>query len=38
MTHLDYISSQIALLSETEDHREAARAFLDKREPIFTGK
>jgi hypothetical protein len=36
--HLDYISSQIALLSETEDHREAARAFLEKREPVFTGK
>ncbi|MGZ3592186.1 MAG: enoyl-CoA hydratase-related protein, partial [Thermodesulfobacteriota bacterium] len=37
-THLDYISSQIALLSETEDHREAARAFLEKRKPVFTGK
>jgi enoyl-CoA hydratase/carnithine racemase len=37
-SHLDYISSQVALLSETEDHREAARAFLEKRKPIFVGK
>jgi len=36
--HLDYISSQIALLSETEDHREAARAFLEKRRPRFQGR
>ncbi len=36
--HLDYISSQIALLSETNDHREAARAFLEKRKPVFTGE
>jgi enoyl-CoA hydratase/carnithine racemase len=37
-THLDYISSQLSLLSETDDHREAARAFLEKRKPVFTGK
>ncbi len=36
--HLDYISSQLALLSETQDHQEAARAFLEKRKPIFGGK
>jgi enoyl-CoA hydratase/carnithine racemase len=36
--HLDYISSQISLLSETEDHREAARSFIEKRRPVFTGK
>ena len=37
-THLDYISSQLSLLSETEDHREAARSFLEKRKPLFTGR
>ncbi len=36
--HLDYISSQVSLLSETNDHREAARAFLERRKPVFTGK
>lgn len=35
--HLDYISSQLSLLSETHDHAEAARAFLEKRKPVFTG-
>ncbi|MGD8388492.1 MAG: enoyl-CoA hydratase-related protein [Desulfobacteraceae bacterium] len=36
--HLDSISSQLALLTETEDHLEAARAFLEKREPRFQGR
>lgn len=36
--HLDYISSQLSLLSETDDHVEAARAFLEKRKPVFTGQ
>jgi enoyl-CoA hydratase/carnithine racemase len=36
--HLDYISSQISLLSETEDHLEAAQAFIAKRKPLYTGK
>jgi len=36
--HLDYISSQLALLSETQDHQEAARSFLEKRKPTFLGK
>jgi len=36
--HLDYISSQISLLSETHDHVEAATAFLEKRKPVFRGK
>jgi len=34
-SHLDYISSQLALLTETEDHQEAARAFLEKMGPPF---
>lgn len=37
-SHLDYISSQVALLSETEDHMEAAKSFLEKRTPVFKGK
>ena len=37
-SHLDYISSQTALLSETQDHQEAAKSFLEKRKPIFVGK
>lgn len=37
-SHLDYISSQVALLSETRDHQEAARAFLEKRTPSFTAE
>jgi enoyl-CoA hydratase/carnithine racemase len=36
--HLDYISSQLSLLSETDDHIEAAKAFLEKRKPHFTGR
>lgn len=36
--HLDYVSSQLALLSETKDHEEAARSFLEKRKPAFKGK
>lgn len=35
--HLDYISSQLSLLSETKDHTEAVQAFLEKRRPRFTG-
>ena len=37
-SHLDYVSSQISLLSETRDHQEAAKAFLGKRKPVFQGK
>ncbi len=37
-SHLDYISSQISLLSESKDHQEAARSFLEKRKPKFEGK
>jgi enoyl-CoA hydratase/carnithine racemase len=35
--HLDYISSQLVLLCETADHREAAQAFLEKRKAVFKG-
>jgi enoyl-CoA hydratase/carnithine racemase len=37
-SHLDYISSQLALLSETQDHQEAAKSFLEKRKPRFVGE
>jgi enoyl-CoA hydratase/carnithine racemase len=37
-SHLDYISSQLSLLSETTDHQEAVRAFLEKRKPRFEGR
>lgn len=33
--HLDYISSHLALLTETRDHMEAARVFLEKESRIF---
>ncbi|OPY73924.1 MAG: 2,3-dehydroadipyl-CoA hydratase [Syntrophorhabdus sp. PtaU1.Bin002] len=36
--HLDYISSQLSLLSETKDHHEAAMSFLEKRKPQFSGE
>jgi len=36
--HLDYISSGTALLSETQDHEEAAESFLEKGKPILVGK
>jgi enoyl-CoA hydratase/carnithine racemase len=36
--HLDYISSQLALLADTKDHKEAATAFLERRKPVFEGK
>ncbi|MEE8395015.1 MAG: enoyl-CoA hydratase-related protein [bacterium] len=37
-THLDQVSSHIAVARATEDHAEAVAAFREKREPVFKGK
>jgi 2-(1,2-epoxy-1,2-dihydrophenyl)acetyl-CoA isomerase len=36
-THLDMISSHMGFIRQTADHREGARAFVEKRPPRFVG-
>jgi enoyl-CoA hydratase/carnithine racemase len=36
-SHLDLISSHMAIIRQTDDHREGARAFVEKRPPRFVG-
>jgi enoyl-CoA hydratase/carnithine racemase len=37
-THLDLISSHMSFIRQTEDHREGARAYVEKRPPEFKGR
>lgn len=37
-TALDLISSQMAIVTEMEDHKEGVSAFIEKRKPVFRGK
>jgi 2-(1,2-epoxy-1,2-dihydrophenyl)acetyl-CoA isomerase len=36
-THLDLLSSHMGFIRQTQDHREGARAFVEKRPPHFVG-
>jgi enoyl-CoA hydratase/carnithine racemase len=37
-THLELISSHMGFIRQTEDHREGARAFVERRPPEFKGR
>ena len=37
-THLDLIASHMSFIRQTEDHREGARAYVEKRAPEFKGR
>jgi 2-(1,2-epoxy-1,2-dihydrophenyl)acetyl-CoA isomerase len=38
LTHLDQEALNMRLSGQTQDHREAAKAFVEKRTPVFTGE